>query len=424
MNIPSTLSTRFEKSLPVIQKIKWPLNIAIAVYLLLVPVIIITGGFEIDALGIHMNHISNPISTFVLLLFFRLLFFVNFKDFLLFLGSVGTILIILEIFLRILSPDLVDLGNAHIHRRSPIYGYELLPNSTVQGANLRETIEINSDGMRDVPMGETDAEIKKIAIIGDSFTFGMGVELGDTYAKQLEKKLIDAGIKCRTYNFGVIGYDLWHLVETAKRKALRLNPDLIIIGFYANDMARSVHPSQDDPNWQGHNPFMKPEKKRFFYLSRFWFNVNKTIESKYRNKRGEELRDSMEDRRRALGPENPEKLMHKIMYGTAPPHIYKDFSKKMTELADTMHKHNIPVLGALIPDAGQIHNPPACHSNGVFQAECLKNKIHFIDLTALFEAEKEPRALYLLPLDAHTSPLGHSRIASALAQYILTHQLL
>jgi hypothetical protein len=47
------------RALFVIRKLKWPLNIAICLYLLLIPAIIITGGFEIDPLGVNMNHISN-----------------------------------------------------------------------------------------------------------------------------------------------------------------------------------------------------------------------------------------------------------------------------------------------------------------------------------------------------------------------------
>lgn len=420
----TTLHKNLEKSYFLIRKFKWPLNIAIIIYLSLIPIIIFTGGFEIDSLGINMNHISNPIKTVVILLFFRLLFFINVKDFILLLFSVGITLMAIEVTLRVWSPDIAVRGYVRIHRMSPIYGFELVPGASVQGASLREKIDINSDGMRDETIEKTTLGVKKIAVVGDSFTFGVGVELADTYVKQLEKQLNDSSIRCRTYNFGVTGYDLWQIGEVIKRKVLSLSPDLIILGFFHNDMGRSVHPAPNNPDWRGYNPFINEKTDDFFYFNKVLFNVNKIIESKYRKQRGEDYSESMEARKREFGPENPDSPNHQILYGTATPSLYRQFSEKMKLIANVIHQHNIPVLGVFIPDAAQINNPPAQHVNGIFKTECLKNNIPFIDLTKQFETEKDPRKLYLFPLDAHTSPLGHSWIADALAQYIINHQLL
>jgi lysophospholipase L1-like esterase len=375
----------------VIRKLKWPLNIAICLYLLLIPAIIITGGFEIDPLGVNMNHISNPIHTVVILFIFRLLFFIEFKDFLLFSFSLCVSLIAIELLLRILSPDIaVSVGYKNIHRQSPIYGYELVPNTSIQHPLLKKNIVINSEGMRDLPVEETASSIKKIAIIGDSFTCGMGVELEDTYFKQLEKQLNGFGIRNRTYNLGVIGYDMWQLVEVAKSKALKLNPDLVILGFFHNDMVRTEHPRKEDPDWIGYNPFISDKRESPFYLSNFLFNVNKIIETKYRKGRGEEYWESMEARKIAFGPSNPDGMNYKILYGKLNEKYYRQFSNKMEELSSILLERGIPVLGVFIPDAAQINNPPAQHVNNVFKTECLKNNIHFIDLTDDFESEDNP----------------------------------
>jgi len=48
----------------------------------------------------------------------------------------------------------------------------------------KTTIRINQDGFRDLdyPLKKSN-NIYRIAVIGDSFTFGQGVELNQTYPK-------------------------------------------------------------------------------------------------------------------------------------------------------------------------------------------------------------------------------------------------
>lgn len=417
-----TLTTALEKPLFWVRKLKWPLNIAIIVNILLVPIVFITGGFEVESLFINMNRITNPIWTAVILLFFRLLLFINFKDFLPLITSIGVALVLFELFLRIWSPAIVFYKTLPIHRESPVFGWELIPNASGRG-HMMERIDINTDGNRDFPEAAA-AGSKRVAVLGDSFTFGMGIELVDTYHKELENLLKAGGIPSRTYNFGVIGYDMWQIVEIARRKAIPLNPDLIIIGFFHNDMARNVPPFVQNPGWPGENPFALETKKPAFYLGEFLQNLNKILEKFYRDKRGEEYRESMAQRRREFGPENPDSMNYQILYGKASIELYEGFSKKMKELSDAAKGRGIPVLAVFIPDAAQINNPQAQHVNGFFRSECEKHGIHFIDITPIFESESDPRDMYMLPLDAHTSSLGHERIASAIHEYILKHKLL
>ena len=49
-------------------------------------------------------------------------------------------------------------------------------------------IFVSGDGTRGIPYRESLAT-KTVAVVGDSFTFGMGVDLEDTYGKQLEQRL-------------------------------------------------------------------------------------------------------------------------------------------------------------------------------------------------------------------------------------------
>jgi lysophospholipase L1-like esterase len=67
--------------------------------------------------------------------------------------------------------------------------------------------------------------------------FGHGVKLRDTYLKILERKLnqMNSSLNYEVINFAVPGYNAAMEVEVFEKKALKYNPDLIIVGFCGND---------------------------------------------------------------------------------------------------------------------------------------------------------------------------------------------
>jgi lysophospholipase L1-like esterase len=83
------------------------------------------------------------------------------------------------------------------------------------------------------------AHTKRILALGDSITMGWGVEFKDTYASRLEA-LLNKGSSQRfeVINAGVGNYN--SVCELAAlKKFINLEPDLIILGFYINDLERA-----------------------------------------------------------------------------------------------------------------------------------------------------------------------------------------
>lgn len=103
----------------------------------------------------------------------------------------------------------------------------------------KTTIIINSEGFRDheYPIEKKNGTYR-IAVIGDSFTFGMGVESEDSYPKKLESILNSrtAGMNYEVMNFGVISYNTFQEVKFLKDKALKYKPDIVIVGYLSNDI--------------------------------------------------------------------------------------------------------------------------------------------------------------------------------------------
>jgi len=76
-----------------------------------------------------------------------------------------------------------------------------------------------------------------VAVLGDSFAFGVGLNLEETFSFQLEKMLNKeiAGKHFEVLNFGVPGMNTAQEIERFKEKALKYRPDLVIIAFLGND---------------------------------------------------------------------------------------------------------------------------------------------------------------------------------------------
>jgi len=99
-------------------------------------------------------------------------------------------------------------------------------------------VKINSLGFRDYEYSlKKPSEVFRIAVLGDSFTFGYGIEIGETYSKQLENKLNEENKekKYEVLNFGGNGGNTLLEAEYLKERVLEFEPDLVIVGFFLND---------------------------------------------------------------------------------------------------------------------------------------------------------------------------------------------
>ena len=125
-----------------------------------------------------------------------------------------------------------------VHRPSSVPGlaYELAPN--IEKFSHKTKIRTNSHGMRDEEPLAGDT-VKRIAVVGDSYTFGSGVEQESIYPIVLQRLLnstdSEASFKVDVLNFGVSGYSTRDEAVVVERKVLSWNPSTVIIGYVLND---------------------------------------------------------------------------------------------------------------------------------------------------------------------------------------------
>ena len=127
-----------------------------------------------------------------------------------------------------------------LHQASSIPGldYEMAPNreSSLHGLPMKT----NQFGMRDNEAFSPRTESPcRIAVLGDSYTFGVRVREEEAYPKVIEKLLRQSSARdrCRfeVLNFGVVGYSSYDEDLMFKYRVANFNPRVVILGYVLND---------------------------------------------------------------------------------------------------------------------------------------------------------------------------------------------
>ncbi|MBN1913922.1 MAG: hypothetical protein JW788_05930 [Candidatus Omnitrophica bacterium] len=148
-----------------------------------------------------------------------------------------------ELLCRFLIPD-KDLGVLEsvmaITEEDPVLFWKQCPdlNTTFQAAKLKT----NSLGLRNKELKSSKGGgVERIICLGDSFTFGWGVDAHSAYPFVLEQALNNSGHEDRKFevvNAGEIGFSSYQGVRLLKNRLLAYSPDVLIIAYGFNDIDR------------------------------------------------------------------------------------------------------------------------------------------------------------------------------------------
>jgi lysophospholipase L1-like esterase len=112
--------------------------------------------------------------------------------------------------------------------------------STVVTLEYRVQYFINSLGYRDREFTlEKPADTYRIVVVGDSVTFGTGVELEETFVKGIERRLAAnpplPGKRLQVLNLGCGSYSAGQNLVLIRDEVSRLSPDLVVMVHFSND---------------------------------------------------------------------------------------------------------------------------------------------------------------------------------------------
>jgi lysophospholipase L1-like esterase len=313
-------------------------------------------------------------------------------------------LVAAELFLRFVRPvefraplaqsDL-DGNDDLLYRRSSVPGliYDLTPN--MKKSIIAATwVETNGEGMRDrEPLPADTPGLVRIAVVGDSFSFGLGVSGDDVYAEVLEKLLQAGAADGRRYdvlNFSVPGYTSQQEAVALETKVLPWKPQVIVLGYCLNDPETlPLHPV--------HTYFTPVEWWQHFHLARLAALFALTMETN---------RYGGGDYYRFLHVPGRDR--------------WQSTTKAFARIAELTRPLGIPVIVVLFPiveitawDAypyREVHHQVAAAARDA--------GFDVVDLLPAWE-KYPPTELRLAEFDNHPTPLGHRLAAEAIESRIL-----
>jgi lysophospholipase L1-like esterase len=266
---------------------------------------------------------------------------------------------------------------------NPLIGHVHRPNA--QADLMGVAVTIDSDGFRDREYPVERNASRRIIFLGDSLTFGWGVEKSKTFKEILEAKLSESK-PTEIINFGTGNYNTEQEANLFLEKGLKYKPDAVVVFYFIND----AEPTPHESDWK--------------YLGRsrivtfFWSRLKTALTL---------LRPDMEFRQYYSG-----------LYADQDPG-WIAAQRAFLELRDVCERNGISLRVVLLPDLHVLENYP-------FAAEHLKvmtflrdNGIAARDLAPFFAAERDPARLWVASDDTHPNEIAHAMIAKYTLDFLM-----
>ena len=250
----------------------------------------------------------------------------------------------------------------------------------------------NSMGYRDYDYSkEKPKGVFRIYVLGDSFTYGQGIKMTETYPKVLERLLNNkySSKHFEVINSSFLGFDTEKEFERLKNQGLRLSPDMIITGFCLND------PSPDSGMTQWHEEDKK-EKIKILFNNKKLLNIS-------------DLYWFLKIR--------IDWLLGKRIFMRAFLKLYdkdskdwKNFEKSFNGICELSMKNKIPLLVVIFPYFHQLNeNYPFYKAHSMVKELCDKNRVKVLDLFYSYKgiSSKSFWVKTTLPTNTHPNAKAH-----------------
>lgn len=268
----------------------------------------------------------------------------------------------------------------------------------------------NRQGFRGAELGRERGPARRIACLGDSYTFGEGVGDDETWPAQLQTELVRAqpGGAFEVLNAGVNAYDTRQAVRLLELEVLEFAPDVVLLAFFLNDAA-----SRAEGAWAG-----------FEYGKPSALHRALTVQQPARTLRAwSRLADGLADRivRRE----------YLVFLGDSCSRLYAQDSPgwqaaraELVRARDLCAARGIAFAVVLYPLLLRRGDALASHAAyEVVVAHCREQGIAVLDLEPVF-GDCDVDALRVHPADSHPNGQAHRLAAGAIARFLAQEGLL
>lgn len=265
---------------------------------------------------------------------------------------------------------------------NPLIGHVHEPDSSAHLMGV--DVEINSDGLRDEEYPVERTEKYRIAALGDSLTFGWGVEKEDTFEHLLEDMLSETRAT-EMINFGHGNYNTVQQVNLFKERGLKYNPDKVVVFFFIND-------AEVTPQRSAWTPLARLRSVTFL-----WSRVRGLLTR--------------------AAPEATFESFYSALYEDDFPGFIA-MKEAFVELQGICEEQGIELQVVLLPELHDLVDYPFAAEYAKVESFLRDNSISVIDLTPAFEGYENAIDLWVARDDAHPNALAHRMIAEYSRDFI------
>lgn len=265
---------------------------------------------------------------------------------------------------------------------NPKIGHVHKPGSEMELMDVN--VSINSDGHRDKEYPTEKGDAYRIVFLGDSLTFGWGVEIEDTFQYILEQE-ISKSSPTEIINFGTGNYNTEQEVNLFFEKGTKYDPDKVVLFYFINDA--EVTPEKSGLWFLGYSHLIS------FYWSRINSLMNNIVASK-----------SFEEYYNALYEEEQEGWVNA--------------RKSLLELRDYCRERGIALQVVLLPELHDTDNVIFKKVYDKISNFLQESGIDYMSLAGLFKGHGNEIELWVSFDDAHPNDIAHAKIAESLVEFI------
>lgn len=266
---------------------------------------------------------------------------------------------------------------------NPLIGHVHKPNvsATLMGVDVRT----NSDGFRDIERATAHGDRYRIIFLGDSLTFGWGVNESETFKARLEAAL-NRRYPTEIINFGTGNYNTEQEVNLFLEKGLNYHPDKLVVFYFINDA---------EPT---------PKKARFGFLYEFrlvtlaWSRLH-ALESNlgdWQNNYQTYYADLYRDDARG----------------------WKNARAALVRLRDLCAENGIELQVVLLPELHDLRRYPFEKEHTAVVGFLRSIDVPVLDLAPLLKGQADPMRLWVAPDDAHPNAFAHGLIAEHAVEFL------